>query len=63
MTGMIINNGNPIAVTVEYGDGEKRIFGTLAKALEFADQLREERDRARVMKSLADKPLDEVNFL
>lgn len=43
MTGWIIDNCNPHAVTVEYGEGEIKVFETLAKALEFADELRAKR--------------------
>ncbi|AYN94407.1 hypothetical protein EAW52_10775 [Pseudomonas sp. LTJR-52] len=62
MTGLIINNGNPSAVTVDH-DGVTVTFKTFAAACEYADKINDEKKRMRVMKLLADKPLDEVNFL
>lgn len=62
MKGLIINNGNPSAVTVEH-DGKVVKFETFAAACEYADKVRDAKPKMRVMKSQADKPLDEVNFL
>jgi len=62
MKGLIINNGNPSAVTVEH-DGKVVKFETFAAACEYADTINDEKKRMRVMKLLADMPLDEVNFL
>ncbi|QEU28826.1 hypothetical protein [Pseudomonas luteola] len=42
MKGLIINNGNPSAVTVEH-DGKVETFKTFAAACEYADKITEKR--------------------
>ncbi|WP_312800469.1 hypothetical protein [Pseudomonas sp.] len=62
MKGLIINNGNPSAVTVDH-DGVTVTFSTFVEACKYADKINDTKPKMRVMKSRADKPLDEVNFL